>query len=221
MTQDIPDDKTFAPSFWNTLTRGPGRTWLPIAAGVLGLVLVIGVGALLPEHWQYRLFDLVVGCGLTAATFIALKRAVASNIGKPHAELRSLACGMAAAGAIFALLLYLLHGDGVGWLKLPALLTVSVLIMIGGACLAGLVAIVCYWPVHLFVRSALGAGLRTEGAGIGALAGLAASLPLVVKNQLSASLCLAAVALGTICTHRAAIFHERRLENQGEREGGR
>ncbi|MBL9091550.1 MAG: hypothetical protein JNL96_10020 [Planctomycetaceae bacterium] len=221
MTQDIPDDKTFAPSFWNTLTRGPGRTWLPIGAGVLGVVLVVSVGALLPEDWQHRLFDLVVGCGLTAATFYVLKRAVISNIGKPHAELRSLACGMAAAGAIFALLLYLLNGDGLGWLKLPGLLVASLLTMIGGACLAGLVAIVCYWPVHLAVRSSLGAGLRTEGASVGALAGLVATLPLVAKNQLSTSLCTAAVVLATICTHRAAMIHERKSERRLAREGSR
>lgn len=216
MTQDMPEEKTFAPDLWTTLTRGPGRVWLPIIGLSLIALGVVVVAFLLSPEKQHLLFDVALAILAVFGALWLLKYGVAMNAGKPHAEMRSLTYGVACAGAILALLLFTLHGRTVGWRQLPALAVSFAAVMIVGGLVGSLLGTFCYWPAKL-IGDVSRLDYRGVGVVTGGLAGVIMAALLMLAPDAGFTLQAGAVFLGMFCAYRGAILHERLAARRGRR----
>ncbi|MGC3968407.1 MAG: hypothetical protein QM775_13835 [Pirellulales bacterium] len=194
MMQDKQEEKTFAPDLWTTLTRGPGRVWLPVvgfAVFVAGFALIVWM--LSPEK-QHLLFDVALAILAVFGALWLLRYGIGMNAGKPHAEMRSLTYGVACGGAILALLLFTLHGRTVGWTQTPALVIGFACVMIVGALVGALLGTFCYWPAKL-VGDIAKLDYRATALVTGALAGLIMAALLMLAPDAGFTLQAAALRL--------------------------
>lgn len=216
MTQDMQEEKTFAPAFWTTLTRGSARVWLPIGGLAAIAAATAGVVFLLSPEKQHLLFDVALAIVAVFAALAALRYGVTTNAGKPHAELRSVTFGVATAGAILGLLLFTLHGRTVGWTQTPALVVGYALVMIVGGLAGSLLGAFCYWPAQL-----IGAVTGLDYAGValiaGGLSGLAMAVLLMLSPDTGFGVQAASVVLGMLCGYRGALLHRRYAVRGGSR----
>ncbi|MBA4017991.1 MAG: hypothetical protein C0483_12525 [Pirellula sp.] len=214
--RDTSDEKTFAPATEGGITRGPGRLYAAIGAGLIGIGLLVWLfTAVSPQV----LVEIGLAISVALLGLFLMRRAVDMTHGKPHAEMLSLLCGVAAGGGIFELFVFAagLTTDEVHRANIFLVYVGLWFAMLLGATLAFVLGGVIYWPVHVVAGRLLRCNLKTEAVLIGGATGAVVATVSFLSTQPKTLLEIASVASTMLCAYRAALLHERFAATRGRR----